>query len=110
MPIPPLELQGALQYLSATNLSAQGAANALIDAVVARSAAGGLSVPSPLTTFDQSANSTTATAVPAAVNVGPLVLLSDVIAAITTLQTAINTNTKLLNKVIDVMQAAGMAQ
>ena len=60
------------------------------------------------TTFDQSANSTTLTAVPAAVNTGTLTLLSDVITAIGTLQAAVNNNTKLLNAVIDTLQSAGL--
>ena len=62
-----------------------------------------------LATFDQSANSSTATTVPAALNVGSLVLLSDAITAIATLQTGVNTNRQLLNKIIDILQAAGLA-
>jgi hypothetical protein len=61
------------------------------------------------TTFDQSANALTLTTIPAAVNTGTLTLLSDVITAIATLQTAINNNTKVLNAVIDTLQSAGLA-
>lgn len=67
---------------------------------------GALSAP---TAFDQSANTATLTTVHAAVSTGTLVLLSDVITAIATLQTAVNNNTKVLNAVIDTLQSAGLA-
>lgn len=60
-------------------------------------------------TFDQSAFPTTLTTVPAALNVGSLVLLSDVITAIATMQTRINDLTKLNNQLIDILQDRGMA-
>lgn len=64
----------------------------------------------PVPAFDQSANSTTALTVPAAVNVGSLTLLTDAITAIGTLQTAVNTNRQLINKIIDILQNAKLAQ
>src|SRR6478735_1450390 len=62
------------------------------------------------TAYNQTANATTATVVPAALNVGALVLLSDVITAVGTLQTGINTNRQLINRLIDDLQAAKLAQ
>lgn len=70
---------------------------------------GSLFVPATPVAFNQSANTATITATPAALNVGTLTLLSDVITAIATMQTAINNNNKLLNAVIDVLQANGLA-
>lgn len=59
-------------------------------------------------TIDQSGYSTTSTVVQAAVSIGALTLLGDVISAVPTLQAGINHNRALLNSVIDVLQTKGI--
>lgn len=67
------------------------------------------SILNPTVTFDQSANLTTLTTIPADVNLGVLVLLSEVITANGTLQTAVNNCLHLITQIVDVLQAHGMA-
>lgn len=68
-----------------------------------------LNRPSSPVTFDQTLNTSTTTTIPAALNVGSLVLLSDVITAIATMQTQINNQSKLINQLIDILQDQGSA-
>lgn len=62
----------------------------------------------PTVTFNQSAYTATTLTVGAAVNVGTLLLLTDVIGATSTLQTGINQNRQLINQIIDVLQTYGL--
>lgn len=67
------------------------------------------SIPSGIVgTVGQGAYSTVSNTVAGAVTIGALTLLSDVIAAIPTLQDGINHNRALLNYVIDALQAKGI--
>ena len=60
-------------------------------------------------TFLQTANPTTLATVPAAVTLGALVLLSDVITALGTVVAAVNANRQLINALIDTAQANAQA-
>lgn len=88
------------RYLGGTASSASAVATA------AQTTANG-AIPKAVSVFDQALNSTVDTVTAADVNVGALTLLTDAITAIGTLQTAINKDRHLINRLINIVRGAG---
>lgn len=72
-------------------------------------AGGGLVRPASQTTYTQT-YSTTASTVPAVATVSAITLITQLDAIVATLLAEITTNRKLINKLIDDLQAAGISQ
>jgi len=95
------------RYTGGGTATAQADATTAIAAASSAQATASAAVAKAVGVFDQTANSTTLAVVPAAVNVGALTLLTDAITAIGTLQTAINANRQLTNRLINIVRGAG---
>lgn len=59
-------------------------------------------------TFNQGAYATTLTTMPGAITAPSMLLLSDVISSVQALYSAANENRRMINAIVDVLQAAGL--
>lgn len=100
--------QGVQGVVGAVGAQGVQGAQGVVGAVGAQGAQGVSGVASGIA-FNQTANAVAATATVADLNIGSPVLLSDVITALATMQTFVNTQAHLINSLIDVAQAAGLA-